>query len=154
MLVFVPIASEDLGRLIAGEAVPGPLPAYAPSREVGAALGFPSDWGEETERACLLFASVAALAAHGRRLVAVADVVRATPGADADSGEVSIPALRPESISAFFSDGPDAPTAAAAVANGLGLDEAWDLPEVAELVSEHDLLWFGASEASVLLERN
>ncbi len=148
-LVFVPVTPQLLADW-AGGAVMGPgLPGFAATDGLCEAFGVTD--AEEAERVALLVASVAGLAAHGQRLVAVVSAA-AEPraGGDPDFGEVSLPATGYRSVSALFADEPGAAATAAAAVAGVPLAEAWEHPAVTVLLSDVDLLWHGPGEWEVL----
>jgi hypothetical protein len=148
-LVFVPVTPQLLAEW-AGGAVLGPeLPGIAATDGLCEAFGVTD--AEESERIALLVASVAGLAAHGQRLVAVVSAA-AEPRADGDPdfGEVSLPATGFDRVSAIFADEPQTAALAAVAVAGLPLAQAWEHPAVTALLSDVDLLWHGAGEWEVL----
>jgi hypothetical protein len=146
-LLFVPLTAARLDDWATSGVLPGPAAAYAVTPGFTAAFA-PTD-DEEAEHIALLVASVASLAASGRRLVAVAEgSSTAAPGAEEDFGEVQVAGLGWRAVQSLFADEEDAPhlAAAAAAASGLTVAGAWDEPAVIELLEEADLLWHGAGE--------
>ena len=142
-LVFIPVAADELGVLKGDPAVADRV-AYAVTPELLAELGYDEAESEDAEYAALVLASVAGLAAHGERLVVVAQVdgslVRA--GEDAANGEVLLTGCPPSAMTAWFSEEPGVDYRdAAAIAKGMTIDQAWEQPQVQELLNHHDLLW-------------
>lgn len=146
MLVFVPLAPTELGRWatsgtrdVAGfTATPGFLGAF----------GLASAASEDADLTLLEVAGVAGLLAHGVRLVAVCDV-GGRPVEPADFGAVEATTVGWGAVQSIFADDEPGAARAAAVREALGavtLDEAWDAPEVAELLRATELLWHGAGE--------
>lgn len=140
-LVFLPIAAEELSLLADGarERV-----AYTVTDELLAELGYRPEDAEDAEYAALVLASVAALSAYGRRLVIVAQVDPAlvSRGEDPANGQVWVASCPSSAMTAWFSEEPGVDVAdAAAIARGLTIDQAWEQPQVQELLSSHDLLW-------------
>lgn len=142
-LVFIPVARTELGALQGHPQLRERI-AYMVTDELLDELGYgPSD-AEDAEYAALVLASVAALSRYGERLVLVAEVdqgvIRA--GADAINGEIILSEVPALALTAWFCDEPGTlVTPAAAAAQGLSIDDAWQLPEVQELLTNYDLLW-------------
>ena len=112
-------------------------------------LGFEPDQQEDAEYATLVLASVAALAAHGERLVLVAEVDGSfiSPGEDPSNGGCVVSRVPAAAMTCWFGDADDVdPTAAAAAARGLEIDIAWEMDEVQQLLHGHDLLWNDVEE--------
>nr|WP_300146980.1 hypothetical protein [Propionicimonas sp.] len=146
-LLFVPVTADQLAGWATSGVLSGEVRGHAVTR--GFSLAFDPADAEEAEHVALLVASVAALAATGRRLVAVAEGdVRPDPAGDEDFGQVLVTDLPYRSVTSLFADEPDVPglAAAAAAASGLDLARAWDEPAVIELLQQADLLWHGAGE--------
>jgi hypothetical protein len=142
-LVFIPIAADELGVLVGDPAVED-RPAYTVTPELLDELGYTEADSEDAEYAALVLASVAGLAAHGVRLVVVAEVDPALISASVDpaNGGVILRSCPTGAMTAWFADEPGVDVAdAAAIARGLSIDLAWDLPQVQELLQEHELLW-------------
>lgn len=142
-LVFVPIAPAEMG-VLAGDPLGVPLVAYTVTPQLLDDLGYAPNESEDAEYAALVLASVAGLATHGVRLVVVAEVDPALvlAGDDPANGQVLLEALPAEAITAWFTDEPGTDVSAAAAAcNGLTIDQAWELGQVQDLLSRHDLLW-------------
>lgn len=142
-LVFIPVAAEELD-VLAGTSVVTDRPAYTVTPELLTELGYDSADTEDAEYAAMVLASVAGLARHGTRLVVVAEVddslVR--PGEDPANGQILLTGCPPSAMTAWFADEPGVDVSAAAAASrGRSIDEAWDCPEVQELLAHHDLLW-------------
>ncbi|CAL8967303.1 hypothetical protein TESS_TESS_00034 [Tessaracoccus sp. O5.2] len=141
--MFIPIAADDMGALD-GSTTLRERPAHTVTPELLAELGYSEREAEDAEHAAMVLASVAGLARHGTRLVIVAEVDPSTvrPGEDSANGEVVVEVCPTRSITAWFADEPGADVgAAAAAARGLSIDEAWELPEVQDLLQRQDLLW-------------
>ena len=144
-LVFVPLAADELSAWATGGTLAGPRPGFAVTPAMLAAFGLAE--GEDAEYTALCIAGIAALLAHGERLVAVAEVP-VTAGDD-EFGQVEVAGLPWTAVSSLFAeDGADsAPVAAAASAvAGFDLARAWESAEVEALLAETDLLWYGPSE--------
>ncbi|MFT3886616.1 MAG: hypothetical protein QM713_00390 [Arachnia sp.] len=142
-LVFVPIARSEMG-VLGGEIAVADRVAYTVTPELLEELGYGENESEDAEYAALVLASVAALATHGERLVVVAEVDPALvrPGDDPANGQVVLASCPASAMTAWFADEPGTDIAdAAAISKGLGIDEAWDLPQVQALLHDHDLLW-------------
>lgn len=151
MVVMVPVSADALARLSAGQPVAGPLRAYAASSLLLQTFDLSEAETEQAERTALQVASLDALVKHGRRLVVV---TRAPYTADPDGYLGQGTVTQVTRIEAVFADAAEAGAAvrlAYQQAAGKPLDEAWDLAAVRSLLVDHDLLWFGAEEASSLL---
>lgn len=146
-LLFVPVTASVLSGWATSGVLPGPRRGHAVTPGLVAAFG-PQDT-DDAERVALLVASVASLAASGRRLVAVlSGEPRPDPDGDADFGEVLTGDLHYAAVQSLFADEPDPPglAAAATAASGGPLARAWDEPAVIALLEGADLLWHGAGE--------
>lgn len=146
-LLFVPVTTGQLTDWATAGVLPGRVRAHAVTP--GFALAFDPDDAEEAEHIALLVASIASLAATGRRLVAVAEGdSRPDLAGDEDFGAVLVSDLPYRAVTSLFADEPDAPglAEAAAAASGLDLARAWDEPAVIALLERADLLWHGAGE--------
>lgn len=142
-LVFIPVAADELGALT-GEPVLSDRSAHTVTPELLDELGYDASESEDAEYAALVLASVAGLAAHGVRLVIVAEVDPSlvSPGDDVANGQVRLTSVPQPSMTAWFSEEPGTDVAdAAAIAKGMTIDQAWEQPQVQELLAEHDLLW-------------
>lgn len=147
-LVFIPIRREELGA-IDGSVTLHNRVAYRVTPELLTALDYTPEQREDAEYAALILASVAALAAHGERLVLVADMAPAlvSQGRDVDNGECVLGEVPQRSLTCWFSEAPGTDwTAAAAAAQGLDIDTAWGFEEVQDLLSGSDLLWNDVEE--------
>lgn len=144
-LVCLPLTAEQLrDGAISGE-LRGPITGYADTS--GLREAFAVSDAEEAERIAVLVASIAGLVRYGRRLVAVAEVERPELGEAVEFGEVTISGLAYGRVQALFADEPGVNLSVVAVAaDGLSLEQAWDAPEVMELLSSADLLWHGPTE--------
>lgn len=146
-LLFVPVTASGLAGWATAGVLPGPRHGHAVTP--GLVAAFEPDDTDDAERTALLVASVASLAASGRRLVAVASgESRPDPDGDPDFGEVLLGDLPFAAVQSLFADEPDAPglAAAATAASGGPLARAWDDPAVIALLEGSDLLWHGAGE--------
>lgn len=142
-LVFLPIAASEMG-VLSGEIAVADRVAYTVTPRLLDELGYGENESEDAEYAALVLASVAALTAHGERLVVVAEVDPALvgPGEDPDNGQIVLTSCPASAITAWFADEPGTDVAdAAAISKGLTINQAWDLPQVQALLQEHDLLW-------------
>lgn len=147
-LVFIPIRNDELDA-ITGVTTLTRRQAHTVTSELLEALEYTEAQTEDAEYAAMVIASVAALAAHGERLVLVAEVPasQVSPGTDAANGEVVVADVPPESITCWFSEAEGVDFAdAAAAASGLDVDTAWDFPQVQELLHANDMLWNGVEE--------
>lgn len=147
-LVFIPISRQEL-RAITGEIPMRERTGYTVTDELMAELGYEPAHTEDAEYAALVLASVGALSRFGERLVLVAEVPAAmvTTGVDAANGECRVAEVQPGWITCWFSDEDDADVAgAAAAAEGLSIDEAWEQAEVSDLIHAHQLLWNDVEE--------
>lgn len=150
-LLFIPVTAVQLAGWAGGGILPGQLVGYAVTPGLQAAFE-PAD-AEEAEHIALLVASIASLAATGRRLVAVLEgAYRLAGEGEADFGEVIVSDLHYSRVQSLFADEPSAQglEAAAKAASGLPVERAWDLPEVTALLESADLLWHGPGEWSTL----
>ena len=142
-LVFVPVAAHELD-VLAGESLGPDRIAYTVTPELPEELGYAASDSEDAEYAALVLASVAGLASHGVRLVVVAEVDPSLvePGEDPGNGQVSLRELPTKAITAWFADEPGTDVAdAAAISKGMTIDQVWELPQVQDLLNNHDLLW-------------
>lgn len=152
VLVFVPATPETWREVLTAPSVE----AFAPTAELRAALGYDTDQDEDAEHAAMVLASVAGLARHGTRFVLACEVpeqdLTVDPDhADTPNGRVVTGPVAPTRVLSWFADEPEVdPSAAAGVSHGLSLDDAWDTPEVAEVVDQHALLWHAAEELTAL----
>ncbi len=147
-LVFVPVAREELDA-IQGFTQLRDRPAHRVTPELLEELGYESDDQEDAEYATLVLASVAALAAHGERLVLVAEVDASfiSPGDDLVNGECVVSRIPTAAMTCWFSDSDEVDSSsAAAAAKELDIDVAWDMDEVQALLHGHDLLWNDVEE--------
>lgn len=142
-LVFIPVAADELG-ILGGVPSVDRRPAHTVTPELLDELGYSPDDAEDAEYAALVLASVAGLCRFGTRIVVVAEVDRSLvlPGDDPANGAVVLESCPTSAMTAWFTDEPGADVAtAAAAAQGLSIDEAWERPEVQALLRDHDLLW-------------
>ena len=142
-LVFIPIAEGELG-VLAGDLPVVNRPAYTVTPELLAELGYLVAESEDAEYAALILASLAGLTTHGVRLVVVAEVTTDLTGRaeDPSNGEVRLSSCPVSAMTAWFAEEEGVDFAdAAAIARGLTIDQAWDLPEVQALLQSHELLW-------------
>lgn len=145
-LVCVPLSVSELQEWATRGGLEGAQTGYAATAELREAFGVTDD--EQAERIALLAASIAALCHFGYRLIAV---IEASPvpskGADLDFGEVALLSPGFAQVTSIFADqaGVISGSLAGSVA-GLSLAEAWEHPEVVELLGSADLLWHDRSE--------
>jgi hypothetical protein len=158
-MVFVPVTWQDALSLRCGADL-GRRPACT------ATLGLMSAFEdqttlEEAEFVALNHAGALALfiSAGGRRLLLAAEVDLAQITDEGSTlGEVTVSGLAWSQVGALFADEPEASAAVTkAVASvqdhgGRALAEALGLAEVAELMENHDLLWFAPHELDQLGE--
>lgn len=139
-LVFIPVATSEL-EMLTGTVPVEQRRAYTVTQDLLDELGYTSDMSEDAEYAAMVLASVAGLIEFGERVVIVADVDPSLvePGEDSANGECMLTRCPSEAMTAWFADAPgvEMPTVPA----GASIDDAWELPEVQALLTEHDLLW-------------
>ena len=150
-VVLVPVSGKQLSGLRAAP-LAGPLTGFAVTAALRDTFGLALADDEEADRTALLLAGLTSLMAYGKRL---AVVVEAPAVDDGDPfGEVSVPSVSWQGVSAIFADAPDAASAVSATVHavaGLDLDAAWDTEAAHALMTEHDLLWYGPEEADALV---
>lgn len=142
-LVFIPVAPDELG-ILAGDPAVVDRVAYTVTDELVAELGYDAKEAEDAEYAALVLASVASLCTYGQRTVVVAEVDQALvrEGIDPVNGQVVLASCPVSAMTAWFADEEGTDVAdAGAISRGLTIDQAWDLPQVQELLNSHDLLW-------------
>lgn len=142
-LVFIPVDRAELA-VIAGQSRLANRDAHTVTPELIDALGYRAEDTEETEYAALVLASVSALSRFGQRVVLVAEVPAqlVSPGDDPANGGCRVAEVPTGAITCWFEDEAGVDVAAAAsVAHGRSLDEAWEQDAVASLVHGHQLLW-------------
>lgn len=142
-LVFIPVRRAELDAITGGTRLDGRT-AHTVTPELLEALGYDPEDAEDAEYAALVLASVAALAAHGERVVVVADIPTSAveAGTDPANGQCVASQVPASAITCWFSEGDDVDVAdAAAAAKDLDIDTAWDFPQVQQLLQNHDLLW-------------
>lgn len=147
-LVFVPLARTELDA-IQGFSTLRDRRAHRVTAELLEDLGFEEGQDEDAEYATLVLASVAALSAHGERMVLVAEVDTSliTSGEDLENGECIVSRVPQSAMTCWFSDSDEVdPGPAAAAAKGLEIDLAWEMDEVQQLLHGHDLLWNDVEE--------
>ncbi|MDR2620510.1 MAG: hypothetical protein LBC29_05285 [Propionibacteriaceae bacterium] len=158
-LVFVPVSVAAAQRVLAGETLCD-VPAFRASAELAESFGIAESGAEAVEFAALTVAALAALTQYGERRVLVAEPPAELPNSvwesEALNGGIQLETLPAAYVTAFFCDADTAATAAlirtaAAVAQGLSVDDAWELPEVSALIDETDLLWHDITELSAYL---
>ena len=150
-LVFVPAGPDQARSLVAGDVLTD-VAAFSVTDDMLDTVGLTRADDEDAERACLLLASIAGLAAHGVRLVLVADVATAVPGGpDQHNGGVTVARLSLSQVESFFTDAQDNPlvVTGAAACSGQSLDDAWELEPVQALLRGADPLWNAAEELAV-----
>ena len=152
-LVFLPVSRSRAADLRAGTAT-GPWAGVTATAALATALGASQ---EEAEYAALNQAGVAALGrpdSDTLRLVIAASVPdRSVTVEDETLGSATVEELSWSSVQSLFADGADATSAVAAARTAVarrGLAEALELPEVADLLDAHDLLWFAPGELDLL----
>ena len=145
-LAFVPASATALETWATSGVLPGAHIALAVTPALVEAFGFTGVEDEAAEHEVLCEASAAALAAHGRRLVVVAEVA-VEPTSDI-FGRVRVRDVPYDAVISIFRDDA-ASTAAAEVApnvHGLTLEQVLDRVDVQRLLSTTELLWYGPSE--------
>ncbi len=149
VLVCVPVDAAQANRIAAGQALEGPVQGFTANPALHETFGLAASEDEQAEYATLLLAGLWGLIHHGERLVLTAMIDPRTlgPGDEVANGGVSVSDLRASSVEAWFSDDEDLDSGALhAVLVGLCLDDAWDLPQVQALHTEHDLAWHSVTE--------
>jgi len=144
-IVMVPVSAEQLSRLAAGETLPGAVLGIAPTAELAATFGVLP--GEQAEAAALQLADVGGLTGaylKGSRQVVVASLVGRPVASEVANGLVVLDCLPAGDVTAFFTGPGDATVAEQA--NGLSLDDAWELPGVQNLLAAEPLSWHDLSE--------
>ena len=147
VMVCIPASREQARELLANGSNE-PVAAFAATEHLYQTFDLAPSQDEDAEFATALIASIAALTRFGERLVLVADVDAYEPDpATEHDGGVIISRLEPQQISAWFVDAsPAVAEQASRVAEGLSVDEAWELPDVVDLLANHDLCWHDSSE--------
>lgn len=147
-LVCVPLTRAELAELL-DRGLPGERAGFTATTELIDMFDLAADEEEDAEYAALLVASVWALTRTGERVVASVQA-ETQPESDDElraNGGVRVQELTPLQVVAWFADDPGTDlSAAATAASGLGLEAAWDLPEVAKLLIDADLLWHSPTE--------
>jgi len=145
-LAFIPVSAARLEDWATKGVLEGTHTALAVTPALVEAFGFTGIEDEAAEHEVLCEASAAALVAHGRRLVVVAQT-SAQPTSDI-FGRVRVRAVPYAAVISIFRD--DAASgAAAAIADqvrGLTLEQALDRVDVQRLLSTTELLWYGPTE--------
>lgn len=151
MLVFVPISDAELGAWARTGVLSGPRKGYAVT--TGLRRAFEVQDEAEGEQLALLVASIAALAATGKRLVVVLEATARDSSSAVDFGEVELGELTWAAVQSLFADAPDVAelAAAAAAAAGQAIEPAWNQEAVFKLLEAADLLWFGQGEWEVVI---
>lgn len=150
-VVLVPVSCEQLISL-QKTTLAGPLVGYTVTSGLRDTFGLAVSDDEEADRTVLLLAGLKALMSYGRRLAIVIEKDVSDTGDP--FGEVSVPAVSWQDLSAIFADAPEAAAVVSATAQAiedLDLDSAWDTDQAQALMAEHDLLWYGPQEASSLI---
>lgn len=156
ILTFLPVRRSEAIELARDGVAPAcPRLGFSATPELVAALGYQPDQSEDAEYAAMVLASVWGLANFGERLVLVAELAddQVHPGdEEVENGGVQVLGVVKSAVVAWFADPDGVAQAAAQAAHGLGIDAAWETPEVQELLVSHDLMWHGVEELSQLVE--
>jgi hypothetical protein len=124
--------------------------AYAATPMLRDVFGYGAGQDEEADYAAQLFASLAGLASGWDRCVLAVRVPELPPGTEGtDFGQVELPPIRWEDVTAvFFDDVKALPSvrAYAETVRGRGIGDIWADRATDALVADHDLLWFAPSE--------
>lgn len=147
-LVFIPVRSSELSAFDGDPAI-AHRQAFTVTPDLLDELGYEPSATEDAEYAALVLASVAGLAQFGERAIIVAEVDPGlvAPGEDSANGECLLLSCPPSAMTAWFCDAPGVSVeAAATAAAGRSIDDAWELPEIQELLESHDLLWNDVAE--------
>jgi hypothetical protein len=150
-VVLVPLSAEQLSELRKAP-LAGPVAGFAVTAALRDTFGLAVADDEEADRTALLLAALRALLSYGTRLAVVVDAPAVDDGDPL--GEVIVPSVSWQDVSAIFADAPEAAAAASATVQavaGLDLDAAWDTDEAHALMTEHDLLWYGPDEVDGVL---
>ena len=149
MMVFVPLTPAEL-KSWAESGSFTPSLAFAVTAAMRAAFGFATGDDEDAEHTALHIAALASLVSADRRLVAVAEA-SAEPVPSSEFGVVRVGSVVWPAVTALFGESADdeAGTMKRMIADR-SVEDAWDDPAVAELLAEHELLWHGQGEWSVL----
>lgn len=151
VLVFCPVSHEELATLASGGAIHD-VEAYAATSNFLQTFGLTERDAEDAERTAAYLAGLAGLLRTGSRVVVVAET--STKGASTSLGEVIVPTLTFEAVSALFADdagSADAVAKARASLDGLTVSEAWDDLAHEALLARVDLLWYGPDEWESLI---
>ena len=138
--MFIPISAGELD-ILTGDIPVRKRRAYTVTPQLLDELGYSSDMVEDAEYAAMVLASIAGLSTFGERIVVVAEVDATViePGEDSANGECLLLTCPPEAMISWFVDAPG--TRLPRIPQGISIDDAWSLPEVQTLLTEHDLLW-------------
>lgn len=151
--VFVPL-DRDAVRGWRDTGTLAEVAGFAATPELMKALGHDEKSREDAEFAAQTYASVQCLTGPEvveQRWVVAAGVPAADcrPGALPTYGAVRVTTIGWEQVMAVFTDQPEAAELVRAThleVADMDLPGAWDHPRTAELVAEHDLLWYLPAE--------
>jgi len=145
-LAFLPVGRDALAAWATDGVLRGPTTAFAVTTAFMDAFGYDSPTDEHAEHEVLRAASVQALIDFGRRLVVVADVP--VEAAGDVLGRVQVGDAAFDTVLSIFRDDAQAAeaTALAPAVSGMTLDEALDMVDVQQMLSDVELLWYGPTE--------
>lgn len=155
-LVAIPLSRGQVGELIRSASLSGPLQGFIANEALVATFALVESDNEQAEFATLQIASIAGLAAHGVRVVLIANVPKAEIPVpedllEAHNGAVQLTGLSARWVESFFTEDPNVdPAPAARACAGLDLDAAWEVAEVQELLGQTDLLWHSSAELGLI----
>ncbi len=101
---------------------------------------------DEAEEVSREIAGIAGALAHGERCVVVAECETLPTADEADFGAVSVELPDWSRVLAVFLDEPEDGPAVAGLASLAPLSEAWELPQVQDVIAGTHLLWHGPTE--------
>lgn len=162
MMIFLPMTAARARRIRTAGGTEDLLDGWAATPQMITAHGYRPEDDEDAEYAAQLYASVAALDAVAEpgdevdhRLVVAAEVPAgriSDAGHDRDHGAVRVDGLRWPEVTAVFVDEPAAADAvrsareAVGTAADLPMEVLVELPAVAVMIDDHDLLWHHPDE--------
>jgi hypothetical protein len=157
MMIFVPLFRAAAGAIRSAGRTEDDLVAFAATGEMIAAHGYHAGEREDADYAAQLYASLSGLieAETDARVVVAAEVpiARVSDGAaDREFGAIKVRGLDWADVVAVFVDGPAAAEAvraaraAASAVDDQSLRTILELPEVAALTDDHELLWHNPDE--------
>ncbi len=101
---------------------------------------------DEAEEVSREIAGIAGALAHGERCVVVAECDTLPVPDEAEFGAVSVELPDWSRVLAVFLDEPDDGPVVAGLASAATLSQAWELPQVQDVIAGTHLLWHGPTE--------